>query len=156
MAAISIEAKDPGRMHLLLTPLPIQENTDRDIRQLVQRTADQIGPHSVEKTLTLQPIQGPEAKGYYFKATDPAPKSGEFRFMYQGIVAAGSALVTFTVLYNGGAEGQADAALLSVRGLKLKAKGSQRPNNAFERPGVLRGPRLAAARSSWPATQLNR
>jgi len=33
---------------------------------------------------------------------------------------------------------------------------SKPPNNAFELTVVQGGPRLAAARSSWPAAQLNR
>ena len=122
MPAISIEAKDPGRLHVLLTPLPLQGKTDRDIQQLVRSTADRIGPQSVEKTLTLQPLLGAEARGYYFKATDPAPKPGEFRLMYQGMMAVGPALVTFTVLFNAGAEKDAEAALSSLRGARFRAK----------------------------------
>ena len=106
-------------MNLLLTPLPGAKSDDV-VKQEVKSTADRVGPDSVEKTLTLQPLRGAETRGYYFKATDPAPKPGDYKFMYQGVVAVGSNLfVTFIVLYNGGAEKDADAALAAVKGLRL-------------------------------------
>ena len=40
--------------------------------------------------------------------------------------------------------------------LQLKSNGYVHPNNALERTVRHRGPRLAAARSSWPAAQLGR
>lgn len=133
-ATVSMESTVPGRMHLLLTPLPLQ-NSGGDIRSIVQRTADRIGPDSVEKTLRLEPLRGVEASGYYFKATDPAPKPGEFRFMYQGAVAVGRSLVTFTVLFNRGAEKDAELALSAVRDLRLVARSGARASNTVEADG---------------------
>jgi hypothetical protein len=106
-------------MNLLLTPLPGAKSDDA-VRQEVKAAADRVGPDSAEKTLTLLQLRGAETRGYYFKATDPAPKPGEYKFMYQGVIAVGPSLfVTFTVLYNGGAEKDADAALAAVKGLRL-------------------------------------
>jgi len=116
---ISLESKTPGRMQLLLTPLPVQKS-EVDVRRLVQDTADRIGPESVERKLKIEAIRGNQAVGNYFKATDPAPKAGEYRFMYQGAVIVGSALVTFTILYNDGAEKDAELALSTIRTLRLR------------------------------------
>ena len=120
-ATVSIESKVPGQMQLLLTPIPLT-NSGGDTRAIVQRTASQLGPQSVEKTLRVEPLQGTEARGYYFKATDPAPKPGEFQFLYQGAVVVGRSLVTFTVLFNRGAEKDAESALSAVRELRLVAR----------------------------------
>lgn len=117
---ISIEAATPGRMRLLMTPLPTPQS-DKDLRDATQHAADGIGPQSVEKTPAVKPLRGGEASGYYFKATDPAPKPGEYRYLYQGVVGLRSIIVTFTVLYNDGAERDAEDALSAVRALKLRA-----------------------------------
>jgi hypothetical protein len=116
---ITIESKERGRLQFLLTPLPIG-GADADVQQLVQQTANRIGPQSVEKALVIEPLRGAEVKGYYFKATDPAPKAGEYRFMYQGAVRIRSLLVMFTVLYNGAAERDAAAALAAIGGLTFR------------------------------------
>jgi len=74
----------------------------------------------VEKSLAVKSLRGPQARGYYFKATDPAPKPGEYRYLYQGAVRMRMIVVTFTVLYNDGAEDDAEAAVAAVRGMKLR------------------------------------
>ena len=117
--AISMEASRSGQMQFLVTPLPAR-TTLEDIRQLVGRTAERIGPQSVEKKLPLQSLKGAQATGYYFKATDPAPRPGEYRYMYQGGVTAEGATVMFTVLFNDGAERDAGAALDAIRNLEFR------------------------------------
>jgi hypothetical protein len=117
----TIRAGIPGRMTMLVTLLPFKEGISRDARPLVQGTAERIGPMSVEKNLVLRPLDGRQAKGYYFKATDPAPKPDEYRYMYQGAVVVGAALIPFTVLYNDGAEKEAEAALAAIGGAALRA-----------------------------------
>lgn len=117
-ATISIEAAKPGRMQLLMTPLPGAQSDD-EVRKLTQHAADGLGPQSAEKSLTLKSLRGAHAKGYYFKATDPAPKPGEYRYLYQGTVGMRTIVVVFTVLYNDGAEKDADAAVAAVRDMKL-------------------------------------
>jgi len=118
---ISFESQVPGRLHLLLTPMPatIDPRSDRDVRALVQGAANRVGPASVEKTLAIQTLRGPQARGYYFQATDAAPKPGEYVFMYQGMVTIERSLITFTVLHNPGAEREAQMALSAIRRLKL-------------------------------------
>ena len=120
-AAISIESRKPGQLQILLTPLPVRRD-DAEVRQLVQETSEKIAPQSVEKTLTLRPLQGARVKGYYFRATDPAPNPGEYRFMYQGAASVDGMLVTFTVLFNDGAENEASSAMTAIRGMALRRR----------------------------------
>ena len=117
-ATISIEATPTGRMQILMTPLPGQQPHE-EVRKLTQHAAEGIGPQSVEKSLTLKRLQGAQAKGWYFKATDPAPKAGEYRYLYQGTAGMRTVVVIFSVFYNDGAEKEAQAALEAVRGMKL-------------------------------------
>jgi hypothetical protein len=105
---------------LLLTPIPVaagKTQSDADVRALVEKSAREMAPQSVEKKLPVTGIAGAEAKGYVFHATDPAPGPGEYKLMYQGAVALGNMLATFTVLYNDGAEDDAKSALASVQAL---------------------------------------
>ncbi len=118
---LTFEPAAPGRFQLLLTPVPVasgkQQSAD-DVRALVEKSARETAPQSVEKNLPVTAIAGAEAKGFMFHATDPAPAPGEYRRMYQGAVVVGSILVTFTVLYNDGAEDDAKLALASVQALQ--------------------------------------
>jgi hypothetical protein len=76
-----------------------------------------MAPQSQEKNLPLSPLAGTEARGYVFHATDPSPKPGEFKYVYQGAVAVGNVLATFTALYNSGGEDDAKSALASIQAL---------------------------------------
>ncbi len=73
----------------------------------------------MEQELPLTDLKGAQVEGCYYAATDRAPKQGEYRRLYQGAVAARDVIVMFTVLFNDGAEREAQAALDSVRGIKL-------------------------------------
>jgi hypothetical protein len=117
---IGFESSAPNRFQLLLTPIPVaggRKQTDADVRALVEKSARDAAPGSVEKNLPLSGVAGAEARGYVFHATDAAPAPGEFRRMYQGAVALGPVLATFTVLYNDGAEDDAKSALSSIQAL---------------------------------------
>jgi hypothetical protein len=118
---LTFESAVPNRFQLLLTPVPVaggRKQSDSDVRALVEKSAKEAAPQSVEKNLPVTGIAGDEAKGYVFHATDPAPAPGEFRRMYQGAVAVGSILATFTVLYNDGAEDDAKSALSSIQAMR--------------------------------------
>lgn len=109
-----------GKFQLLMTPIPVapgKTQSDADVRTLVDKSAKEMALQSQEKNLLLSPVAGTEARGYVFHATDPSPKPGEFKYAYQGAVAVGNVLVTFTVLYNSGGEDDAKSALASVQAL---------------------------------------
>jgi hypothetical protein len=114
------DSQVPGIFEMLMTPIPVaagKVQSDADVRALVEKSASEMAPQSQEKKLPLTPIAGPEARGYFFHATDPNPKPGEFRYVYQGAVAVGNMLATFTVLYNAGGEVDAKSALASLQTL---------------------------------------
>jgi len=75
-----------------------------EIKRKVELAADQAKQQSVEKELVIQEIKGASAVGYYFSATDRAPKPGEFKHMMQGTIRAGELLVLFTVLTQDGGD----------------------------------------------------
>jgi hypothetical protein len=117
---ITWDSPSPGKFELLITPIPVaagKTQSDADVRALVDKSAREMAPQSQEKNLPLTPIAGADAKGYVFHATDPNPKPGEFKYLYQGAVAVGNVLATFTVLYNNGGEEDAKSALASVQAL---------------------------------------
>ena len=67
-------------------------------------------------SLIVKELSGPACHGYYFSATDKAPKSGEYAYMTQGIARTGDILIAFTVLTNDGQEAVVKAALDMLRG----------------------------------------
>jgi hypothetical protein len=92
---------------------------EESVQKIVDGAAAEVGPQSVEKTLEVRELKGGEARGYYFAATDPAPGPGEFRHMRQGVAAVGGARVTFTVLYNDGAERDAADAMAAISTMRF-------------------------------------
>lgn len=63
---------------------------DQDRRGLQERSA--------EKELVMEPLEGSHAKGYYFKATDKAPKPGEHKYLIRAGLLVGNLLVSATIL----------------------------------------------------------
>jgi len=75
-----------------------------EIKRKVESAADQAKQQSVERELVIQEVKGDSSVGYYFSATDRAPKPGEFKHMLQGMIRAGELLVLFTVLTQDGGD----------------------------------------------------
>ena len=101
-------------------PLP----NDAAIHDEVVAAAKSAAPESVEGTLPLQDLRGPRNRGYYFFATDRAPKPGEFKYMTQGIVQLGGINLAFTVLTNDGQDAIVKAALDVLRIAVQKSDGT--------------------------------
>lgn len=72
----------------------------KDIHAIVERAAQAAEPQSVEGRLSIVTLGGGKGPGYYFKATDRAPKAGDFKYMTQGAVRVGELVCTFTILTN--------------------------------------------------------
>jgi hypothetical protein len=90
-------------------------NAPEKIRPAIEKAASLVQPTAVEKELKLQPIATPSGGGYYFSATDRAPKEGEYKFMANGGVPAGPLLLSFTVLSHAEPPRGMEAALAIVR-----------------------------------------
>jgi hypothetical protein len=74
--------------------------TKESLRQNVEQAAKAIRDQAVEKDIPVVELNGKSGPGYYFEATDKAPKPGEFRFLRQGMLKVGDLLVAFTILAN--------------------------------------------------------
>lgn len=72
-------------------------DTEQGIRRLAQEARDRISSQAVEKNVKVLPL-GSSGPGYYFTATDRAPKPGEFKYLAQGVTKVGGLVCTFTVL----------------------------------------------------------
>lgn len=69
-----------------------------DLRALVERRGRKLLPTAVEKTLKVEELRGPQARGYYYSLTDQAPRPGEYGHVTQGAAAVGSLSLSFTIL----------------------------------------------------------
>jgi len=70
------------------------------LRDQTEEVAAKAQPGAVEKQLTLKELSGIGGRGYYFSATDRAPKPGEYKYMTQGMLKLGNLALAFTVLSN--------------------------------------------------------
>jgi hypothetical protein len=88
----------------------IRETPDA-MRADVQRSAEELLPHSVEKTATLHELHGRQSIGFYYALTDNNPGPGEFTNLTQGVFLTGDILSAFTILYRTPTSSEADKAL---------------------------------------------
>jgi hypothetical protein len=100
----TIELSDPdGNVKVLITPLwsPTGDasfNSPDAIREGIARAAELSRKTAVEPELPLHELAARMGRGYYFWATDRAPKPGEYEYLANGAVPAGPLLVSFTIL----------------------------------------------------------
>src|SRR5215831_1873781 len=135
-------------------------------RQTVAATAEKLKSQAVEKQIDLREIKGVAFRGWYFRLTDRAPGAGEFKYLTQGIVAAGDASAAFTLLTNDGQRAQEDAALAMLKAARYVPL----PRRPAAGPGPLPPPdraklralfdsgnfaQLDAELSAWQATYRN-
>ena len=119
-AALQVYEASPGRTRVSLSPLSLPKiPSKKEVCAVVEHGSAKIRANAVEKELRLIDLKGPEVEGCYYAATERAPKPGEHKYLYQGAVALRDVLVMFTVLFNNGAEREADTAIKMVRSLTL-------------------------------------
>ena len=94
------------------TPFP----EPRDLRKEAEQSARIFQPQAVEKEIRIQELKGRAAIGYYYSLTDRAPKPGEFKYMTQGMVRLGDALLAFTLLANDGYAAIRDRMIAALQG----------------------------------------
>jgi hypothetical protein len=90
------------------------------LEKQVELAAKSAEPQAVEKLLTVKELTGPAIHGFYFSATDKAPKAGEYKYLTQGIAGVEDVLLAFTILTNDGQEAVVKAALGMLRGAVLQ------------------------------------
>jgi len=104
---IEIAIAEGGPRQVFVTP-EWADPTDKEVRELprlrddIRELAERIQPEAVESFLEVRELNGSNGVGYYFSATDREPGPGEFKFMSQGALQAGSLTLWFTILTNEG------------------------------------------------------
>jgi hypothetical protein len=117
---ITFSQKSGNSFRILMTPLwaankeSVLPDGDK-LRHMVHESADQTRAQAVERSIDVVEIIGTSGVGFYFSATDQAPKPGEYKYMTQGIIRIGELMTTFTILTN---EGQGDIASKALMMLK--------------------------------------
>lgn len=106
---IVISAADKHRCQALITPVwrfntEVMIPDQAGIQKFVSGAASNALSEAVETTLPLTAMTGIGGAGYYFHATDKAPKPDEYKYMTQGMVRTGDIAIAFTVLSNDGGE----------------------------------------------------
>ncbi|MEK7735071.1 MAG: hypothetical protein AAB329_06480, partial [Pseudomonadota bacterium] len=86
-----------------------------ELRQRVEQVVGQIKPRAVWKHIQVIELRGNAGIGYYYAATDKAPKPGEYKYLTQGILRVDNLLVTFTILTNDGQQDVVADALALLR-----------------------------------------
>jgi len=120
---ISLSPSRGNGFRVLMTPMwairagVVMPETE-EIRRMVAKAAEAAKSQAVEKNIPIQEIQSESVGGYYFSATDRAPKPDEFKYMTQGMLRVGELAVTFTILNNDGAEGAVPDALRMLKGAR--------------------------------------
>lgn len=94
---------------------------DAKIKATVVSAAKSAESQSVEGSLALQSLGGASGRGYYFRATDRAPKPGEWKYLTQGMIRTGGIALTFTILTN---DAQAAIELAALEMIRLAVQQS--------------------------------
>ena len=105
---------------VLMTPI-WPATTDRSpqsreqIRASVEKAAQDAKAEAVEREIPVVEFQGRSGPGFYFSATDRAPKPGEYKFLTQGILRVRDLTVTFAILTNDAQQSVVKQALDSLK-----------------------------------------
>ena len=86
-----------------------------EVRRRVTERAQQLSSQAVEKSIEIHELKGVTGVGYWFMATDRAPKPDEYKYVTQGLMGVGSLAVTFTILTSDGQEGIAQAGIAAMK-----------------------------------------
>jgi hypothetical protein len=117
------------RFQVLVSVLPVADL--REVEARIQRDADQYAPTSIEGKAPLQELGATQGKGWYFSVADKQyadPKTvvppGEFKYLAQGAVNAGSMTLLFSVLTNDDSRDVEASALAMMRKAAIRPGGA--------------------------------
>jgi hypothetical protein len=142
---ITLRPQTGADFAVLVTPLPPAGEhspppTAAAIREHVELVVDKARPQAVEHVITVREFRGASGVGYYFSATDKAPKPGDYKVMTQGIFGVGNLIVAFTVLTNEGQQPIVDDALTMIKGAVHTRAGAGGSDRAAFRRGTNASP----------------
>lgn len=123
---ITFTARNGNPFVILLTPIWAMDKRPPlslvEMRAHVAQAAEHAQAQAVETHIAVQTLTGQSGKGYYFQATDRAPKPDEYKYITQGFVQVGKLPVAFTILTNDGQEVIQSQALGLIAGLEYQAQ----------------------------------
>ncbi len=123
-ATLEFKPKSGMPFHILLTPLgPTNEKGIEPLRTQVESMAKVAQEQSVEKKIEVSELKSDTVTGFSFKATDRAPKPGEFKFLRSGVIRVSDSMLAFTILTNDGQQAvlkQAHAMLRSAKSVSTE------------------------------------
>jgi hypothetical protein len=101
---IAFKQSTGAPFYILITPLwqignAIPAMAPLAMKKKVTAAADNAQAQAVESTIEIKELVGASGVGYYFSATDRAPKPGEYKFITQGMIRVGQVTVTFCDSY---------------------------------------------------------
>jgi hypothetical protein len=122
---ITFTAASGAHFQVIVTPFwamgtAAKPPTNVELSRLVHGATAEAAQSSVEKTLEVKDMGMGSNVGYYFTATDRAPKPDEYKYLNQGMMRVGDLSIAFTILTNDGQEKIAAQALSMVSGTKRK------------------------------------
>ncbi len=116
---ITFSPRSGAGFTILVTPMwapPGKELPGAEFMQAqVAATAKEAEASAVEKNIRVKELKSKSARGYYFTATDRAPKPGEYKYLTQGMARTGKLLITFTILTNDGQSDIVDSGLKVIK-----------------------------------------
>jgi hypothetical protein len=115
-----LTARQGPSFNVLITPLSgtavgAAMSDENKMRAIVTATARNALSKSVEMTIPVHDLTGPQVHGFYYFATDRAPNAGEWKYLTQGMINIDGAPFAFTILTNDGQEAIAQTALELIR-----------------------------------------
>jgi hypothetical protein len=72
----------------------------QQMKRFTDQSAKEVSAQAVEKSIPVVEFKGQTATGYYFAATDKAPKPGEYKYQLQGMVRTGDVAAMFIAVSN--------------------------------------------------------
>lgn len=128
--AFGVESGEPFRV--LVTPAwpmdaATKPPTSEEMRKAVLSAIEGAKGQAVEKNLQPAALKGPKASGWFFAATDRAPKPDEFKYIVQGMLGLDELRIGFTVLTNDGRRAVPGEALEMLRGASLEKAARRGP-----------------------------
>ena len=90
-------------------------NDAKSVSNAVAKARDMAVKSATTRHIPILELKGDQLTGYYFTATDRAPKPGEWRYMTHGSAALLDLLLTFTVFSNDPQQPEAAQALAMLQ-----------------------------------------
>jgi hypothetical protein len=111
-----------GADELLVTVTPVWDpkgdrsfTSPETVRRIVEQSGQHLLPGSEEKSLTLEPLSGPTARGFHFTLSDKSVTGRgtveNYPYITQGAVATGDLVVVFSIFHRTKAGPERAAAL---------------------------------------------